>query len=73
MFTVEFQAKVEDGVIVVPEEYKHELAEVSTVKVVVLKQLKKQTLQFDIMDELAQKPVPVPGTRFITREEMHER
>ncbi|MBR8832899.1 MAG: hypothetical protein DSM106950_02355 [Stigonema ocellatum SAG 48.90 = DSM 106950] len=73
MSTVEFQAKVENGIIIVPEEYKQELAEVSTVKIVVLKQLKKQTMQFDIMDELAQKPVSVPGIRSITREEMHER
>ncbi len=73
MSTLEFQAKVENGIIVVPEKYKQELAEASTVKIVVLKQPKKQTMQFDIMDELAQKPVLVPGIRSITREEMHER
>lgn len=73
MVTVEFQAKVENGVIVVPEEYKQELAKASTVKIVVLTQAKRQTMQFDIMDELAQNPLLVPGIRSITREEMHER
>ncbi|KYC36506.1 hypothetical protein WA1_43225 [Scytonema hofmannii PCC 7110] len=73
MINVEFQAKVENGVIVVPQEYQHELAEASTVKVVVFKQPKKQSMQFDIMDGLAQNPIPVPGIRSMTREEMHER
>ncbi|MBD2448192.1 hypothetical protein H6G76_13660 [Nostoc sp. FACHB-152] len=72
MSTVEFQAKVENGVIVIPEEYQQELVEVSTVKIVVFKQSQKQDVQFDIMNELAQKPVSVPGIRSITREEMHE-
>lgn len=72
MVSVEFQAKVENGVIVVPQEYQ-QLAEGSIVKIVVLKQPKKQTLQFDIMNELAHNPVPVLGIRSITREEMHER
>lgn len=73
MSIVEFQAKVENGIIVIPDEFQQELAEVSTVKIVVFKQPKKQTKQFDIMDELAQKPVSVPGIRSITREQMHER
>jgi hypothetical protein len=70
MVTVEFQAKVENKVIVVPQEYQ-QLAEGREVKIIVLKQPKKQTMQFDIMDELAQNPIPVPGIRSITRQEMH--
>jgi hypothetical protein len=71
MVNVKFQAKVENGVIVVPEEYQQELAEASTVKIIVLKQPKKQTIQFDIIEELAQNPVSVPGIRSIPHEEMH--
>ncbi len=63
MGTVEFQAKVENGVIVVPQEYQ-QLAKISTVKIIVLKQTKKQTIQFDIMDELAQNPIAVLGIRY---------
>jgi RNA-binding protein YhbY len=73
MVPVEFQARVENGVIVVPDEYKQSLAEANTVKVTVLKQAQKQASRPDIMDELAQNPVSVPGIRSLTREEMHER
>lgn len=71
MATVEFQAKVEKGVIVVPDEYKQELAEVNTVKVTVLKQPKKQYSRPDIFDELAANPIKVD--RFFTRGEIHDR
>ncbi len=73
MTTVEFQAKVENGVIMVPQEYQQDLAEVSTIKIILLKQSEKQTMQFHIIDELAQNPISVPGIRSITREQMHER
>jgi len=71
MTTVEFQAKVENGEIVIPNEYQQDVAEVQTVKIIVTKQPKKR-LQPDIMDELAQNPIPVPGIRAITRDEMHD-
>ncbi len=73
MSILEFQATVEEGNIIIPEEYKQELTSVIAVKIVLLKQPQKQTKQFDIMDELSQNPVSVPGIRSITREEMHER
>jgi hypothetical protein len=73
MSTLEFQATVEEGNIIIPEEYKQELTSVIAVKIVLLKQPQKQTKQFDIMDELAQNPFSVPGIRSMTREEMHER
>jgi len=71
--SVEFQAKVENGNIVIPEEYKQELSEVATVKIIISKQSKQQSIPFDIMDELAQNPVSISGIRTISREEMHER
>ena len=73
MASVEFQAKVENGNIVIPEEYKQELSEVATVKIVISKQSKQQLISFDIMHELAQNPVSISGIRTISREEMHER
>ncbi|XHX78941.1 MAG: hypothetical protein RBJ76_03110 [Stenomitos frigidus ULC029] len=71
MVPVEFQATVENGVIVIPEEYKQSLADANTVKVTVLKQVQRQTSRPDIMDELAQNPVKVDY--FLTRDEMHDR
>ena len=71
MVSVEFQATVENGVIVIPEEYKQSLAEANRVKVTVLEQAQRQTSKPDIMDELAQNPVEVD--RFLTRDEAHDR
>lgn len=73
MSIVEFQAVVDKGNIIIPEEYKQELTSVIAVKIVLLKQPQEQAKQFDIMDELAQNPVSVAGIRSMTREEMHER
>ncbi|MGV0024329.1 hypothetical protein [Phormidesmis priestleyi] len=73
MATVEFQARVENGIIVVPEEYQQELAEANIVKIIVLKQPDQQTAQPDILDELAQNPISVPGIRSLTRDQIHDR
>lgn len=72
MITVEFQAKVKNGVIVIPEEYKQELATANTVKVTVLKQPKQQILETDILAELMRNPISVPEVRSIARDEMHD-
>ena len=71
MIPVEFQATVENGVIVVPDESKQSLADANTVKITVVKQAQRQASRPGIMDELAQNPVKVD--RFLTRDEMHDR
>lgn len=73
MATVEFQASVENGVIVIPEEHKQDLIEGSHVKVTVIKQSKKPIVETDILAELMQNPVKVSGIRWLTREEIHDR
>jgi hypothetical protein len=73
MMTIEFQTRFENGVIVVPEEYKQDLSEGSSVKVTVVKQPKKRISETEILAELMRNPIPVPGVRSITREEMHDR
>ncbi|NJP10384.1 MAG: hypothetical protein HC866_13655 [Leptolyngbyaceae cyanobacterium RU_5_1] len=73
MNAVEFQAKIENGVITVPEEYKQELVDGEIVTVTVSKRSRKQTLKRDIIDELTENPVTIPGIRSMTREQMHER
>jgi hypothetical protein len=72
MIEVEFQAKVENGVIVVPEEYQGELAEVEQVKVTLRKLPKPPFFEDKFVAQLLQNPVPVAGVRYITREKMHE-
>ena len=70
MITVEFQAKVENGEIVIPDEYKQEIVGANTVKITVVKPT-KQTSRPDFINELAKNPVKVD--RFLTRDESHDR
>lgn len=73
MVPVEFQARVENGIIVVPDEYKQVIANHDTVTVVVSNQPKKRISQTGLIAALTRNPVAVPGIRSITREEMHDR
>jgi DNA-binding transcriptional regulator/RsmH inhibitor MraZ len=57
MSGVEFQAKVENGKIVIPEEYQQELSEVDTVKITISNKLQRNTAEawekwFDSVDRL---------------------
>ena len=71
MITIEFQAKIENGAIVVPPEHQQAVAESDSVKVILIKQSPKP--QRDIFDELAENPIVVPGIRAMTRDEIHDR
>jgi hypothetical protein len=73
MEDIEFQAKVENGVIVIPDEHKSDLAEVEQVKITLRKPIKPPFFKDQFILQLLKNPVPVPGIRQITREEMHER
>ncbi|MEH2314547.1 MAG: hypothetical protein V7K35_24810 [Nostoc sp.] len=67
---VEFQAKIQNGLIQIPDEYKQELGEGEDIKVIVLVK-KKSSRQRDIIDELTENPVQVDG--FLNREEIYNR
>ena len=69
---VEFEAKVENGAISIPPEHQSLLADGSEVKVIVLLKPKRIS-QNGIMAELMKNPIPAPGIRKMTRDEMHER
>jgi len=72
MITVEFQARVENGVIVVPEQYKQSLMDGNLVKVIVLQQTQNiSRARPDIIDQLTEHPIKVDG--FFTRNEIHDR
>lgn len=73
MALLEFQASVKDGVIEIPEAYRHTVTTGDTVKIIVLKQPseKPENRQRDIFDELRENPISVEG--FLTREEAHDR
>ncbi|MHC5674836.1 hypothetical protein [Nostoc sp.] len=65
---VEFQAKIQNGLIHIPDEYKQELGEGDDIKVIVLVK-KKSSPRRDIIDELTENPVQVDGV--LNREEIY--
>ncbi|MEH2259139.1 hypothetical protein [Nostoc sp.] len=65
---VEFQAKIQNGLIQIPDEYKQELGEGDDIKVIVLV-TKKSSKKRDIIDELTENPVQVDGV--FSREEIY--
>lgn len=67
---VEFQAKIQNGLIQIPDEYKQELGEGDDIKVIVLVK-KKSSRKKDIIDELTENPVQVNGV--LSREEIFSR
>jgi hypothetical protein len=67
---IEFQAKIQNGLIEIPAEYKRELSEGDDIKVIVL--VKKKTSRTkDIIDELAENPIEVDGV--LSRDEIYIR
>ncbi|MGI8504678.1 MAG: hypothetical protein ACR2LR_26635 [Hassallia sp.] len=65
---IEFQAKIQNGLIQIPEEYKQELGEGDDIKVIVLI-TKKSSRLIDIIDELTENPIHVDGV--LSREEIY--
>ncbi|MCG6136824.1 MAG: hypothetical protein MET45_19680 [Nostoc sp. LLA-1] len=67
---VEFQAKIQNGLIQIPDEYKQEFGEGDDIKVIVLVQ-KKSFPKKDIIDELTENLVQVNDV--LSREEIYSR
>lgn len=68
---VEFKAKIQQGIIEIPEEYQQDLKESQEVTVIILKQPKRIS-QTGIIAELTQNPISVPGVRKLTKDEIHQ-
>ena len=66
MNTIEFTAKISQGMIAIPKEYDQELQEELEVEVIVKSKRKKR-----LMDRLAENPVSVEGWRNLIRDEIH--
>jgi hypothetical protein len=69
----EFEAEVQDGRILIPDEYKPVMAATSTVKVSGSNQVPSPATKTNILYRLMENPVAAPGWRTMTRESMHER
>ncbi|MGH8064649.1 MAG: hypothetical protein ACRERE_05305 [Candidatus Entotheonellia bacterium] len=69
MYAVEFQAKIKDGTIEIPEMYRNRFK--AHVRVILLAEDKNAAETF--IDQLLQHPLKVKGFKPLTREEMYER
>lgn len=68
--SLEFKAKIKQGMIYIPEEYQQELLEDHEVTVILLKQPKKIS-QTGIIAELTENPIPVKDIRKLTRDDIY--
>jgi hypothetical protein len=69
----EFEAEVQDGQIIIPDEYKLAMTTTHTVKISLSGSPQPPHVKSNILYEMMENPVSAPGWRQMTREEMHER
>jgi hypothetical protein len=64
--TIEFTAKINKGMIVIPQEYHEDLQEELEVEVIVRPKRKQR-----LIDRLTENPVSAAGWRHLTRDQIH--
>jgi len=69
METIEFKAKIKNGVINIPEKYKQRISDIAKVIVITGKKSK----QTDIIDQLLSNPIKSNNFSPFLREEIYER
>lgn len=74
MSTIEFQTKIKNGMIEIPEAYRQELLDFEMVEVTVKRVVKKKRIsQTGIIARLIKNPILVENFKPLTREEAHDR
>jgi hypothetical protein len=74
MYAIEFQAKIKNGNIEIPEEYRRRLQEQGgehAVRVIIL--TAERETSADFIDQLLANPIPSSDFASFTRDESHER
>jgi hypothetical protein len=69
MYSIEFQARIDNGSIAVPEEYRDRLKGLVRVRVVREEELSGGNM----IDELLTRPLTIPDFRPLTRDEIYAR
>ena len=67
MYAIEFQAKIKEGTIQVPPQYRDKLKEV--VRVIILTDVQEET--GSLIDQLLESPIKVKGFRPLSRDEIY--
>jgi hypothetical protein len=73
MFDIEFEAQIENGMIIVPIEYQSTIATHRSVKITIPAQNKPKFSSHRFIQDAIANPVSVPGIRQMTRDEIHDR
>ena len=68
MYAIEFQTKVKDGSITIPEQYRNKIN--GNVRVILLAEGREEN--FDMIEHLLTNPLRIEGFKPLTREEIYE-
>jgi hypothetical protein len=74
MYAIEFQARIKNGVIEIPEEYRQQLRDQSkdnAVRVIIL--TSGRDTRTNLIDQLLEKSLKIPGFAPMKRDELYER
>ena len=69
MYAIEFQTRIEEGVIQIPLQYRNKLEQV--VRVIILANVQEKTA--NLIDQLLESPLKVEGFQPLSREEIYAR
>lgn len=69
MYAIEFQTRIEEGVIQIPLQYRNKLQQV--VRVIILANVQEKT--DNLIDQLLESPLKVKGFQPLSREEIYAR
>jgi len=69
MYAIEFQTRIEEGVIQIPVQYRDKLKQV--VRVIILSNVQEKTV--NLIDQLLESPLKVEGFQPLSREEIYAR
>lgn len=69
MYAIEFQTRIEEGVIQIPLQYRDKLKQV--VRVIILANVQERTA--NLIDQLLESPLKVEGFQPLSREEIYAR
>ncbi len=73
METIEFQAKIKNGVIEIPNQYQQEIEAMEVVEVIVKKAERQPKKISGFLKELTENPIIVEDFKSLTRDEIYDR
>lgn len=72
MYSIEFKTSIENGLIEIPNQYKHEFEQQKNVKVILIKQVEVSETK-NILAQILDNPIYIEAFTPLTRNEIYER